>query len=114
MSDYIINPMWFYFVHIVDSIKVALAIAATIALMGVGLFVMSYFVGLCVEEKPPEALIKYFGIVKKLAVIGLIMAFVAALIPPRRTMIEMKIAQHATYQNIESATDYILERLEDE
>lgn len=114
MTDYIIDPKWFYWVHIADSIRAASVVVATVIFTCVGVIALMHLISFLVDDEPPEAGKKYIPIAKKATVIAIVIAFAWMLIPSRRTMIEMEIAKHATYQNIEEATDYILERLDDE
>lgn len=118
--DYIIDPMWFYWLQIVDSVQGLFCIVAIISgaigvIMSV-LYIASVVEG-CTYEEDSRKRLK--GLIKPLAVCFIIAITVTVFIPSKQTLIEMEIAKHATYSNVESvkeqikdATDYILDRLE--
>lgn len=114
--DYIIDPMWFYWLQVVDDGKflsgvvglIGGVIAAAIWLWAVG----SGEVG--IEEGKRVA-----KVAKRYAVMFCLIFIIGIFIPSKQTLIEMEIAKHATYSNVESikeqitdAADYILDRLE--
>ena len=118
--DYIIDPMWFYWLQIVDSIQELFCVAAIISgvfgLIAVVFYIASVVDG-CTYEEDSRKWLK--GLIKPLAVCFIIAITVAVFIPSKQTLIEMEIAKHATYSNVESikeqitdAADYILDRLE--
>ena len=120
--DYIINPMWFYWLQIVDSIHdMCCIIAITSGVLGVIMlvFYIASVVEGCTYEEDSRKRLK--GLIKPLAVCFIISITVAVFTPSKQTLIEMEIAKHATYSNVESikeqitdAADYILDRLEGE
>jgi hypothetical protein len=118
--DYIIDPMWFYWLQIVDSIQGVCGVIAILSgVIGVIMLVF-YFASVvegCTDEEDSRKRLK--GLIKPLAVCFIIAMTVAVFIPSKQTLIEMEIAKHATYSNVESikeqitdAADYILDRLE--
>ena len=118
--DYIINPMWFYWLQIVDSIQGLFCIVAiasgVISLILLAFYVASVFEG-CEYEEDSRKQLK--GIIKPLVICFIIAITATVFIPSKQTLIEMEIAKHATYSNVESvkeqikdAADYILDRLE--
>lgn len=115
--DYIINPMWFYWLQVVDMIR------GTI--IG-GMFIFGFVLAFCVVsyiilkanecDKDCEEAAKQ---TKRIAVIFAIMILGFTFIPSKQTLIEMEVAKHATYSKEESieeqiinAMDYILDKLE--
>lgn len=116
MSGYIINPMWFYWVDVLDGMKQVFFILACI--IGVGGFMggLIYSVDnykIDDEEKP-----KLIRWVKIWAVTISMLILLTVLIPSKETMIQMQLAKFGTYENVEraieaiqDATDYILEHL---
>lgn len=118
--DYIINPTWFYWLQIVDSIQGLCCIIAILS--GVlGVIMLVFYIALVVEgdswEEDSRKRLK--GLIKPFAVCFIIAITVTVFIPSKQTLIEMEIAKHATYSNVESikeqitdAADYILDRLE--
>ena len=111
--DYIINPMWFYWLSVVDNLRVAATIFAIVAGIIVGIVLMTFF-------------LDDINIFKEHLILGVsgVLLFIASVIalifiPSKQTLIEMEVAKHSTYSNVESvkeqikdATDYILDRLE--
>lgn len=115
--NYIIDPMWFYWVGIVDDLKGVLSVAtATLIVATVALFAW----GLCekyVEDNGCSAK----AIIKKayaLMVIVAVFGLLAIAVPSKQTLIEMQVARFATYENaewtvdtIKQAVDYIIEAI---
>ena len=111
--DYIINPMWFYWLSVVNNLKVAATIFTIVTGIIVGVVLMIFF-------------LDDINIFKDHMILGVsvVLIFIASaialiFIPSKQTLIEMEIAKHATYSNVESvkeqikdAADYILDRLE--
>lgn len=106
--NYIINPSWFYWVGVVNVIKM-LTLFITIVLVIVwGLLLFSYIMD---REGSKRTLIL-------MALLVISFALITIFIPSKETLIQMKIAEFATYDNakitidtIKSAADYILECL---
>ncbi len=114
--DYIINPMWFYWLQVADDAKFLLAIAGAIG----GIIAIAIWLcvigngGMSIEEGKRVA-----KIAKWYAIMFWLIFIISIFIPSKQTLIEMEIAKHATYSNVESvkeqikdAADYILDRLE--
>lgn len=89
----IIDPMWFYWIQVVDAIK---SLLMAISIIGVG--IMTGIVIMCIIEEEKEGLIKYICV----TIFFFILLTVALLIPERQTLIQMKAAEYATHENIES------------
>ncbi len=122
--DYIINPMWFYWLSVADGLK-TFFIAATV-ILGASCIVL--FIVACVyksfgsgysedDEDNVKAKI-YFRTVKLLIIVTSVCAVVSIFIPSRNTLIEMQVAKFATYENaewtidtIKSAVDYIVQSI---
>ena len=106
--NYIINPSWFYWIGVVDVIKM-LALFVTIILAIVwGLMLFSYAMD---REGSKRTLIL-------MALLVISSALIFIFIPSKETLIQMKIAEFVTYDNakitidtIKSAADYVLECL---
>lgn len=118
--DFIIDPIWFYWLQVADAIKgicdiLTIVIGGALALMA---FLCVYLTVFEYDDYTDECtkLLKY---VKRMVPIFAVTMLCVIFIPSKRTLIEMEIAKHATYSNVESvkeqikdATDYILDRLE--
>jgi len=126
--NYIINPSWFYWLNVVDGIKTALLVVAIVAVIVGAIFLVSYFSAL--EEycgwhgkegtfKPS----KWDLLCKKISIASVIVTAICIMglvfIPSKNTLIEMQIAQMATYENaqwtvdsLKSVVDYIVEAIQ--
>lgn len=102
--NYVIDPMWFYWLQVFQSLKVLLIIfSVLLASAGaIVLFVASE------EWKEDERKKKI-----KPGVIYIIFAFVimtaALLIPQKETMIQMKVAENVTYEKVEKVVEQVQE-----
>lgn len=110
----IINPMWFYWIHVAECLKTASCVLAVMALIFTASSGVVYW--LCEKDSDVEA-------VKKMFVVSLVCAVVfgipAMFIPSKNTLIEMKIAGITTKENIgwtveqiKSVVDYIVEAMQ--
>ena len=121
---YIINPMWFYWLSVVDRVC---QLVHTLAILLFIFSAASYIVtaalkfnaidydGFDRECSEYVAGTKAQRVATVLAVLTVILYAIYAFIPPRETLIEMQIARFTTVENAEwaldavkSATDYIV------
>lgn len=120
----IINPWFFYFINIEDSLNtltVTIAIIAAIAWVGLW-FAASIMFDKCrtLAENMENKNIKYCWKKGKLfMIIMIVTAIIGIAIPSKSTMVEMAVMQQVTPNNIEkgieivkSTTDYIFEKFE--
>lgn len=126
---YIINPMWFYWLNVVDSacgfvhalavISLALSIVLFIAAMAFKYAAIDYHT---IDEECFEYVtsVKLQRIAKVVAVVAVILFIIHVFIPSRETLIEMQIARFTTVENAEwaldavkSATDYIVSAIKE-
>lgn len=114
--NYIIDPMWFYWLGVVDALKIISVIAFTIS--GIGLVVAGVsrivYSGEFDEEEAAIAT-RFLKITMPVAIVS-VLALV--LVPSKNTLIEMQIARYATQDNaeltidaIKSAVDYIVQAI---
>lgn len=103
MSNYIIDPSWFYWVSVFEALKVVCVVIGAVLI----LITIMY---LAEEGFDWGAVLLIFFVLVFLA--G------AVFIPDRQTMYQMMIAKYATYENanltveaIKSAVDYIVEKI---
>ena len=118
MTDYIINPMWFYWLQVVDGIQgifFVVAVLSAIVLIVCGIITLALYVDDCFEDE----LKKIAKCLRPTLLILAVSMLLVVFIPSKKTLIEMEVAKHATYSNVESikeqitdAADYILDRLE--
>lgn len=113
MSGYIIEPMWFYWVRVLDNIK---EIALVVLILGV------VAVGFCLLLAQESFSEEEYKALKKKAIISfcavVLSAIILVFVPSRETLVEMKLAEFATHENvttfietIENMTDKIIEQI---
>lgn len=119
MGDYIVNPMWFYWLHLVDELR---ELCFGIFLVYI-IVVIIGFIYLLIEGDylRDETISKIKHVAIRISIIAMTILMVGIFIPSKRTLIEMEVAKHATYENMEiveekikDATDYILEKIQED
>lgn len=124
--NYIINPSWFYWLGVVNSMRSFMIAAFVIAIIviGVALIIIPVevkmiqdFPTMCADERKA---VMFFTKALKIAigvciVAGLFLVFV----PSKETLIEMMVAKQATYENatwtvdaLKSAVDYVVQAIQ--
>ena len=111
--DYIINPSWFYWISVLDTLKVVLLVAA------IPLAIATLFcVFAAIDPLDDEEGAKLKQHAKRCAVAFAACLMACIFIPSKQVLIEMMIAKYATYENVQittdalkSAVDYIIESL---
>lgn len=122
--NYIINPMWFYWINVADGLHTGFGVAAV--LLGLAEIVMAVIAGLSYsmgkDYGPNDPDLKTAkALIKPIIICGIILAVflvAVAFIPSKNTLIEMQVARFATYENAEwtvetvkSAVDYIVDAI---
>ena len=102
MNEYIINPVWFYWVDIINAVNCFAICSAIILLLGAGLFGFMFMDDVFTDERE-----RFSKIIQKVAIVGVIFLLAAIFIPSKETLIEMKIAKYATLENAEWTADAI-------
>lgn len=118
MNNYIINPMWFYWLDLLSDLECAICVITGV--IGVCIFIIlvisstKIFDGWNDEEKALGKKMAKKAI--KLSIIPICMIFIIVLIPSKETMYQMMIAKYITHENInlsveavKSAVDYIVQ-----
>lgn len=116
--NYIIDPMWFYWINVVGTLKNILLTFMSLSIVAAVIF----FVGLINTHIEYDADDKDYKFFKKWTLISVSLAilFVVFYIfcPNKNSMIEMQIARYVTYENAEwtvetvkSAVDYIVQAI---
>lgn len=124
--NYIINPSWFYWLGVVNSMRSFMIAAFVIAIIviGVSLIIIPVevkmiqdFPTMCADERKT---VMFFTKALKVAIgvciiVGLFLVFV----PSKNTLVEMMIAKQATYENatwtvdaLKSAVDYVVQAIQ--
>ena len=124
--NYIINPSWFYWLGVVNSMRgfMLAAFIVAIIIVGVALIVIPVNVKL-IQDYPSisddeRKVVRFFTKALKVSigvfiVAGLFLVFV----PSKETLIEMMIAKQATYENatwtvdaLKNAVDYVVQAIQ--
>ena len=124
--NYIINPSWFYWLGVVNSMRGFMIVAFIVAviIVGVALIIIPMNVKL-IQDYPSisddeRKDVRFFTKALKVAigvciVAGLFLVFV----PSKETLIEMMVAKQATYENatgtvdaLKSAVDYVVQAIQ--
>lgn len=124
--NYIINPSWFYWLGVVNSMRgfMLAAFIVAIVIIGVSLIIIPVevkmiqdFPTMCADERKA---VRFFTKALKVSigvcvVGGLFLIFV----PSKETLIEMMVAKQATYENatwtvdaLKSAVDYVVQAIQ--
>lgn len=126
---YIINPMWFYWLSVVDgAYQLVNASATLLAILAGVLFVTAAAFKYAARESNgyDEKCYEYITGVKiqksarTVTVVAMILFIIRTFIPLSETLLEMQIARFATVENAEwaldavkSATDYIVSAIKE-
>lgn len=113
--NYIINPSWFYWISVADTLKVVSIVFFIVSCVVFIICLIASVSFLSDYGKDDEDYLK----AKKIRNVAGIVLFVSSIffvfIPSRNTLIEMQIARYATHDNaewtldaIKSAVDYIV------
>ena len=124
--NYIINPSWFYWLGVVNSMRCFMLAAFIVAIIviGVALIIITWNMSM-IREFPSlsddeRKNVRFFTKALKVAIgvcvaSGLFLVFV----PSKETLIEMMIAKQATYENatwtvdtLKSAVDYVVQAIQ--
>lgn len=108
MNDYIINPSFFYWANVVDTLIAVMIIVSIAGIVASVLWIVSLYED---DAKPRKAIVTL--------VISLLIGVAAVFIPSKEAMIEIEIARHATTSNVKElkeelkdATDYVFDKIE--
>lgn len=117
--NYIINPMWFYWISVADTVCTISVILLAFSSVATAVGILMYFCTAEWGEDDPD-----YRTAKRLLKIALPICIVAALLvvflPGKNTLIEMQVARYATVENAEmsldalkSAVDYIINAIKE-
>lgn len=124
--NYIINPSWFYWLGVVNSMRGFMLVAFIVAIIiiGVSLIVIPVNVkmiqdypSICDDERKA---VRFFTKALKVAIgVCIVLGLCLVFIPSKDTLIEMMIAKQATYENatwtvdtLKSAVDYVVQAIQ--
>lgn len=124
--NYIINPSWFYWLGVVESMRhfMVAALIISIALIIVSLIIIPVNINM-IREFPDMSdderkTVQFFTKALKIAIAALIISgLILMFVPSKETLIEMMIAKQATYENatwtldaLKSAVDYVIQAIQ--
>ena len=115
--NYIINPMWFYWINVADTLRLVISIAIFISVAAALVAAIIAVVNSDWKEDGEYQLsVKVF---KRMIILFVILCVVLVFLPSKNTLIEMQIARYATQENaeltidvIKSAVDYIIQAIQ--
>ena len=124
--NYIINPSWFYWLGVVESMRYFMiaafiisiaAIIVSIIIVPVDMRMIRDFPDMSDDERKS---VQFFTKVLKAAIWALVNSgLILLFVPSKETLIEMMIAKQATYENatwtldaLKSAVDYVIQAMQ--
>ena len=124
--NYIINPSWFYWLGVVESMRYFMiaafiisiaAIIVAIIIVPVDMRIIRDFPDMSDDERKS---IQFFTKVLKAAIWALVISgLILLFVPSKETIIGMMIAKQATYENatwtldaLKSAVDYVIQAIQ--
>lgn len=124
--NYIINPSWFYWLGVVESMRYFMiaafiisiaAIIVAIIIVPVDMRMIRDFPDMSDDERKS---VQFFTKVLKAAIWALVISgLILLFVPSKETLIEMMIAKQATYENatwtldaLKSAVDYVIQAIQ--
>lgn len=118
---YIINPSWFYLLHVIGWLRFLLGLTCALAAIALIIATIVRIIHYCdTVDREDDDDIRIGKLLNKCLKISAIITFVTMIalifLPSKQTLIEMQIARYATHENAEwtveavkSAVDYIVE-----
>ena len=110
MSEYIINPSWFYWASVFEGLKIILLVAGLVGVIILGIVTVFVLADLQWDDLKKNKLYWIGWIASLLALAGAIFA------PSKEVMMQMMVAKFLTHENItysietiKEIADYILQ-----
>lgn len=124
--NYIINPSWFYWLGVVNSMRgfmiaafviAIIIVAVALIIIPVEVKMIQDFPTMCADERKA---VMFFTKALKVAIgVCVVAALFLVFVPSKDTLIEMMIAKQATYENatwtldaLKSAVDYVVQAIQ--
>ena len=104
--NYVINPSWFYWVSVFDTLR-AVCFVAGVVIAIAGLLICWVEIAECCGDE--DEIKKWIKILKIVFAVSAALICVGIFIPSEATMIKMMLARFGTYENIETAYNAIIE-----
>ena len=133
MNNYIIDPSVFYWMNVLDSVRVVLIVAGVVSLIGFFSLAITHIymrIGLCKPDDPDDSssyearhyernMKKYreecqkIQVLKKWVIVtgiaGVVLLTAAGFIPPKQVSVEMLVARTATFDNVDWTVSQVKE-----
>ena len=116
--NYIINPLWFYWIQLANGLKIALLVCLGFTCIFTVVSFAYFAANYDVDGFDDDDAVRWFKLMKRGIIILVILCVVSIVMPSKETLIEMQIAKYATFENaewtldaIKSAVDYIVEAI---
>lgn len=103
----VINPWVFYFMSVVEVLKIFGTVAAVFAVSFAVGFWIAAIVNKCDYGSDDEDYLKYKSIAKPLTWIATLTLILAIFVPGEKTITKMLIAQNVTYERVDAVTDTV-------
>lgn len=107
MSGYIIDPMWFYWISVVDNVKIVLSVIAFIISCALIVTTIANIVDCDDLDEFWQGFKKCKGLL--IVAFAVFLILMVCFMPSSETLIKMEIAKHATYENATIAIEKIEE-----
>lgn len=102
-----INPMWFYWLEVVDLIKFTAGL-----LFGLVLFALASVLMLYIVSESERDIKKSLMVLKPTIVVFVVLGLIVLFVPSKNTMIQMKVAENVTHENVDIATEIIKDTID--
>lgn len=126
MGEPIVNPMWFYYLQLVEKASficfIATIVFGIIIVCGLVFHTVTYLDEYDIsftDEEITSLPTRIKSFIKVPMIFFIIALIIGAIIPTKETLVSMKIAEYATYENVDIATekikditDYIFEKID--
>ena len=97
MGTPIVDPMWFYWISVVDNVKLVLSVIASIVSFALILAIIIMAVECEDIDEFREAFKKLKG--AQIGTFAVCLILMTCFMPSSKTLIKMEIAKHVTYEN---------------
>lgn len=124
--NYIINPCWFYWLGVVESMLYFMVAAFIVSIVVVVVSAIIIPMNISMIREFPDMsdderkTVQFFTKALKIAIVALVISgLILMFVPSKETLIEMMIAKQATYENatwtldaLKSAVDYVIQAIQ--
>lgn len=124
--NYIINPSWFYWLGVVESMRGFMLAVFIVSIVGIGAALIIIPVDVKLIQDYPDVCdfekktVQFFTKALKVAIgVCIVTVLFLVFVPSKETLIEMMIAKQATYENatwtvdaLKSAVDYVVQAIQ--